>query len=350
MTLRDFHPAVRAWFQHRFPGGPSRPQELGWPAIRSGRHTLIAAPTGSGKTLAAFLWGIDQLVRLGLSDEAGGRGALPDETRILYVSPLKALGNDIHKNLDEPLSGIRAQLRAAGLPDVDIRTAVRSGDTPSSERAAHLRQPPHIYVTTPESLYILLTTRHGRTMLHTVRTVIVDEIHAVADDKRGSHLALSLERLEHLVVHGVDGDVHRVDGTRTVVAIDDVASRPAARPPVRIGLSATVRPIEDVARFLVGARGEDGSKGDGDRRPDCEIVDEGHVRDMDLRLEVPSSPVEAIASNEVWEEVYCRLAELIGENRTTLVFVNTRRLAERVTHHLSERLGEEFVTSHHGSL
>ena len=338
MTLHAFHPAVRSWFERRFPQGPSAPQARGWPAIRTGRHTLIAAPTGSGKTLAAFLWGIDELVRLGLSEEAGGSGVLPDETRILYVSPLKALGNDIHKNLDEPLSGIRAELRALGLPDVAIRTAVRSGDTPASQRQAHLRQPPHIYVTTPESLYILLTTRHGRAMLQTVRTVIVDEIHAVADDKRGSHLTLTLERLEHLVVHGVEGDVHRVDGQRAIVTGDDVASRPAGRPPVRIGLSATVRPIEDVARFLVGAH------------PDCEIVDEGHERETDLRLEVPLSPVEAITSNEVWEEVYDRLADLIAENRTTLVFVNTRRLAERVTHHLSQRIGEELVTSHHGSL
>ena len=354
MKLRDFHPAVRTWFERRFPEGPSAPQERGWPAIRSGRHTLIAAPTGSGKTLAAFLWGIDELVRLGLSDEAGGRGALPDETRILYVSPLKALGNDIHKNLDEPLSGIRAELRSSGLPDVEIRTAVRSGDTPASERAAHLRQPPHIYVTTPESLYILLTTRHGRAMLQTVRTVIVDEIHAVADDKRGSHLSLSLERLEHLVVHGVEGDVHRVDGKRTLLTLDDVRSRPVGRPPIRIGLSATVRPIEDVARFLVGARGGAARVGDttgSEAAPlDCEIVDEGHVRDMDLRLEVPLSPVEAIASGEVWEEVYDRLAELIAENRTTLVFVNTRRVAERLTLHLSQRIGEELVTSHHGSL
>jgi ATP-dependent Lhr-like helicase len=352
MTLHDFHPAVRSWFERRFPGGPSAPQERGWPAIRSGRHTLIAAPTGSGKTLAAFLWGIDELVRLGLSDEAGGSGLLPDETRLLYVSPLKALGNDIHRNLEEPLAGIREELRALGLPDVRIRTAVRSGDTPPSERQAHLRQPPHIYVTTPESLYILLTTRHGRAMLQTVRTVIVDEIHAVADDKRGSHLALTLERLEHLVVHGVEGDVYRVDGKRTSIAAADVSSQPVGRAPVRIGLSATVRPIEEVAWFLIGSR--DGPSGgvaqQGDGRPDCEIVDEGHVREMDLRLEVPGSPVEAIASNEVWEEVYDRLAELIGENRTTLVFVNTRRLAERITHHLSQRLGAEFVTSHHGSL
>ena len=238
-----------------------------------------------------------------------------------------------------------------GLADIRIRTAVRSGDTPASERAAHLRQPPHIYVTTPESLYILLTTRHGRAMLQTVRTVIVDEIHAVADDKRGSHLALTLERLDHLVIHGVEGDAHRVDGKRTLISLDDVASRPAGRAPVRIGLSATVQPIEDIARFLVGADGSCGVEAVGTPRvPDCEVVDEGHVRETDLRLEVPRSPVEAIASNEVWEEVYDRLAELIEENRTTLVFVNTRRLAERITLHLSKRIGEENVTSHHGSL
>ena len=311
----------------------------------AGRDLCGKAKTGSGKTLAAFLWGIDELVRLGLSDEAGGAGALPDETRILYVSPLKALGNDIHKNLEEPLTGIREELRALGLPDLAIRTAVRTGDTPASERQAHLRQPPHIYVTTPESLFILLTTRHGRAMLQTVRTVIVDEIHAVADDKRGSHLALTLERLDHLATRGVEGDVHRVDGARTIVALEDVATRPAGRPPVRIGLSATVRPIEDVARFLVGSH----AAGNGDGA-DCAIVDAGHVREMDLRLEVPLSPVEAIASSEVWEEVYDRIAQMIEENRTTLVFVNTRRLAERVTHHLSQRIGEENVTSHHGSL
>src|SRR5688500_8683633 len=195
MTLETFHPAVRAWFERRFPAGPSAPQQAGWPAILAGTHTLIAAPTGSGKTLAAFLWGIDELVRLGL-DSPGG--ILPDETRVVYVSPLKALGNDIAKNLQEPLAGIREQLRAMGLPDVEIRVAVRTGDTPQAERQAHLRRPPHLFVTTPESLYILLTTRRGREMLQTARTIIVDEIHAVADDKRGSHLAITLERLDHL--------------------------------------------------------------------------------------------------------------------------------------------------------
>ncbi|HVR42943.1 MAG TPA: DEAD/DEAH box helicase, partial [Thermoanaerobaculia bacterium] len=253
MPMEGFHPTVRRWFEARFPEGPTAPQRRGWPAIRSGRHTLIAAPTGSGKTLAAFLAAIDELVRLGLDPAAGGRGTLPNETRVVYVSPLKALGNDIAKNLAEPLAGIRNELTRMGLPDVEIRTAVRTGDTPPAERQAHLRNPPHLYVTTPESLYILLTTRRGREMLETVRTVIVDEIHAVADDKRGSHLALTLERLEDLVVHG-----------------------PAGRPPVRIGLSATVRPIEEVARFLVGAPRVSGDE----VARDCVVVDEGHVREM----------------------------------------------------------------------
>ncbi len=345
MTLDTFHPAVRAWFERRFPAGPSAPQTAGWPAIRSGRHTLIAAPTGSGKTLAAFLWGIDELVRLGL--EAPG-AILPDETRILYVSPLKALGNDIAKNLQEPLAGIREELVTTRLPDVDIRVAVRTGDTPPSERQAQLRRPPHIFVTTPESLYILLTTRRGREMLQTVRTVIVDEIHAVADDKRGSHLALTLERLDHLATHGAAADFDR-HARPAQGALELPAAPPAGphagRPVARIGLSATVQPIEDVARFLVGARNvaESGA-------PDCAVVNEGHVRAMELEVEVPGSPLEAVASAEVWDELYDKLAALIEENRTTLVFVNTRRLAERVTAHLSDRLGAEHVTSHHGSL
>jgi ATP-dependent Lhr-like helicase len=351
MTLDRFHPAVRAWFEQRFPAGPSAPQRAGWPAIRSGTHTLIAAPTGSGKTLAAFLWGIDELIRLGL-DSPGG--ILPDETRVIYVSPLKALGNDIAKNLREPLDGIRAELRSMGLPDVEIRVAVRTGDTPPAERQAHLRKPPHLFVTTPESLYILLTTRRGREMLQTARTVIVDEIHAVADDKRGSHLALTLERLDHLTTLGAGGDhppSPRPDSSDARAQADLDLAVPerngphAGRPPGRIGLSATVRPIEAVARFLVGARnvGPDGTA-------DCVIVDEGHVRAMELAVEIPGTPLEAVASAETWEELYDRLSALIAENRTTLVFVNTRRLAERVTHHLSQRIGEENVTSHHGSL
>jgi ATP-dependent Lhr-like helicase len=318
MPLEHFHPAVARWFARRFPDGPTVPQVRGWPAIRSGRHTLIAAPTGSGKTLAAFLCAIDELARQGLE------GGLPDETRVVYVSPLKALSNDVRKNLEEPLAGIREELVRMGAGDVEIRTLVRTGDTPPSERQAMLRRPPHILVTTPESLFILLTTERGRGLLQTTRTVIVDEIHAVADDKRGSHLALTLERLEHLVGHGASGDKH------------------TGKPPVRIGLSATQRPIEEVARFLVGTRRSEG--------PDCVIVDEGHVREIDLRVEIPSSPLSALMSNEVWEEIYDRLAELILENRTTLVFVNTRRLAERLAHHLSKRIGEDLVTSHHGSL
>src|SRR5436305_6017037 len=315
MPFTDFHPAVASWFAKRF-GAATEPQARAWPEIRAGRHTLIAAPTGSGKTLAAFLSAIDDLVRQALL--AGG---LPDETEVVYVSPLKALSNDVEKNLWEPLAGIREELAALGLPDVEIRTAVRTGDTPSSVRTNMIKKPPHILVTTPESLFILLTSDGGRRMLSTVRTVIVDEIHAVADDKRGSHLSLSLERLEALCA-----------GT--------------GKPLLRIGLSATQRPIEEVARFLVGA----GSV-EPDGTPRCVIVDAGHGRRMDLAVEVPSSsPLEAVMSNEVWDEIYDRLAELIREHRTTLVFANTRRLAERATRHLSERLGEERVASHHGSL
>ncbi|MCK5438365.1 MAG: DEAD/DEAH box helicase, partial [Gemmatimonadetes bacterium] len=296
MSLDAFHRAVRSWFERRFPDGPSTPQQQGWPAIRSGRHTLIAAPTGSGKTLAAFLSAIDELIRLGLDQSAGGPGALPNETRVVYVSPLKALSNDIEKNLAEPLAGIRAELERMGLPDVDIQTAVRTGDTPPAERQAHLKRPPHLFVTTPESLFILLTTRRGRQMLQTVRTVIVDEIHAVADDKRGSHLALTLERLESLAINGSVGDVYQQNGKRHYVEAEDQPTRPAGHPPVRIGLSATQRPIEDVARFLVGARRT--------TPLDCQIIDVGHVRELDLQIEVPNSPVDALASNEMWTEVY----------------------------------------------
>ena len=343
-SLAGFHPAVRRWFEDRFPGGPSSPQTRGWPAIRSGRHVLIAAPTGSGKTLAAFLAAIDDLVRLGLSEDGDGPGSLPDETRVVYISPLKALGNDIEKNLQEPLAGIRRELARLEHPEVEIRTAVRTGDTPAAERRAHLEHPPHLFVTTPESLFILLTTRRGRRMLQTVRTVIVDEIHAVADDKRGSHLALTLERLDHLAVHGTADDAFRggPDGSGEIGA-----SLPAGRPPLRIGLSATVRPIEEVAAFLVGAGPNDGDRG---AAPDCLMIDEGHAREMELAIEIPESPLEALLSNEAWEEVYDRLATLVRENRTTLIFVNTRRMAERATRHLADRLGEDAVTSHHGSL
>ncbi|MGH7588357.1 MAG: DEAD/DEAH box helicase, partial [Gemmatimonadota bacterium] len=343
-SLAGFHPAVRRWFEDRFPGGPSSPQTRGWPAIRSGRHVLIAAPTGSGKTLAAFLAAIDDLVRLGLSGDADGPGILPDETRVVYISPLKALGNDIEKNLQEPLAGIRRELARLGQPDVEIRTAVRTGDTPAAERRAHLDRPPHLFVTTPESLFILLTTRRGRRMLQTVRTVIVDEIHAVADDKRGSHLALSLERLDHLAVHGTADDAFHSgpEGSGEIGA-----PFPAGRSPLRIGLSATVRPIEEVAAFLVGAGLSGGDRGSA---PECLVIDEGHAREMELANEIPESPLEALLSNEAWEEVYDRLASLVRENRTTLIFVNTRRMAERATRHLADRLGEDAVTSHHGSL
>src|SRR3984893_5040926 len=305
-----FHPAVAQWFEQTF-GTPTDPQRSGWPAIQSGAHTLLAAPTGSGKTLAAFLAALDQLFRDGLE------GKLPDETRVLYVSPLKALSNDIHKNLEQPLAGIRTVLRASHGQDVDVRAEVRTGDTPAAKRQAMIRKPPHILVTTPESFYLLLTSLSGRKLLATVRTVIIDEIHAVVSSRRGSQLALSMERLAALV----------------------------KGPLQRIGLSATQKPMEEVARFLVGTRNLD-ERGNAH----CSIIDCGDNRQLDLAIELPDSPLEAVMSNEVWAEVYGRLADLIASHQTTLVFVNTRRLAERVTHHLSERLGKDHVTSHHGSL
>src|SRR6266516_4273127 len=304
-----FHPAVAAWFDRSF-AAPTAAQAQAWPAFQAGRHVLIAAPTGSGKTLAAFLAAIDGLVRQGLN------GGLKDETQIVYVSPLKALSNDIQRNLEAPLAGIRESLEAQGLPDVDIRTWVRTGDTPPGERDRMRRRPPHIVVTTPESLYILLGSESGRSMLATTRTVIVDEIHALAANKRGIHLALSLERLAALC------------GDRLL----------------RVGLSATQKPIEAVARFLVGAGASNASG------VDCTIIDTGHRRARDLALELPEAPLEAVMSAEVWEQVYQRLAELIAAHRTTLIFVNTRRLAERVTRQLSERVGADQVTAHHGSL
>jgi ATP-dependent Lhr-like helicase len=301
-----FHQAVETWFHKTFPA-PTEAQAQAWPAIQAGRHVLVAAPTGSGKTLAAFLAAIDALVRRGV------QGTLPDETCVVYVSPLKALSNDIRRNLEAPLAGIRAELAALAYPDVEIRTLVRTGDTPQSERASMRRRPPHIVVTTPESLYVLLGSDSGRKMLATTRTVIVDEIHALAPNKRGSHLALSLERLAALT----------------------------AAPLVRVGLSATQKPIEEVARFLVGTRAT--TEG-------CTIVNTGHVRERDLALEVPPSPLEAVMSGEVWQQVYARLAELTREHRTTLVFVNTRRMAERVARHLSDLIGKDVVMAHHGSL
>jgi ATP-dependent Lhr-like helicase len=298
-----FHPAVAAWFDHSF-AAPTAAQAEAWPAIQAGCHTLIAAPTGSGKTLAAFLAAIDGLLRQGLE------GELRDETQVVYISPLKALSNDIQRNLEAPLAGIRDVLRAQGLPDVEIRTWVRTGDTAPSDRERMRRRPPHIVVTTPESLYILLGSESGRQMLVTTRTVIVDEIHALAPNKRGAHLALSLERLAALC------------GGRLL----------------RVGMSATQTPIEAVARFLVGARP------DGTPPGECTIIDTGHRRTRDLALEVPSSPLEAVMSADVWQQVYDRLAQLIAAHRTTLIFVNTRRMAERVTRQLSERVGEREVS------
>src|SRR3989441_146789 len=317
MPLSGFHPAVARWFGARFTA-PTEPQRHAWPLIQAGRDALIAAPTGSGKTFAAFLAAIDSLVRQGLD------GPLQDETQVVYVSPLKALSNDVQKNLSEPLAEIRRTLEQLRLPDVAIRTLVRTGDTPGAERQAMVKRPPHILVTTPESLYLLLTAERSRAMLRTARTVIVDEIHAVARDKRGSHLALSLERLDHL----------------------------AGRRLQRIGLSATQKPIEEIARFLIGNAPRPTTVRESFRTPHapCEIIDAGHARRLDLALEIPSSPLEAVMAAEVWEELYDRLAQLIGEHRTTLVFVNTRRLAERLTLHLSERIGAEHITSHHGSL
>jgi ATP-dependent Lhr-like helicase len=304
MCLPSFHPIVAQWFSEAL-GEPTPAQVQGWAAIRERRHTLIAAPTGSGKTLAAFLTALDDLVQEGL------QAPLPDEVRVVYVSPLKALSADIHKNLAEPRRGISQRAEAAGFATPRITAAVRTGDTTPSQRAAMLRTPPHILVTTPESLYLLLTAERSREMLRTARTVIVDEIHAVIGTRRGAHLALSLERLQQV----------------------------AEQPLLRIGLSATQKPIEEVARYLVGV-------GPGE----CAIVDEGHRRAMDLDLEIPGSPLEAVMSHEVWEEYYNRLTVLIGQHRTTLVFVNTRRMAERVARHLSDRLGEDAVTAHHGSL
>ncbi|MEJ8825336.1 DEAD/DEAH box helicase [Variovorax humicola] len=315
MPTSSFHPAVSRWFQRTFPAATSA-QAAAWPSMRAHRDTLVAAPTGSGKTLTAFLAALDDLVRQGLEPDG-----LPDETAVVYVSPLKALSNDIRLNLDAPLAGIRAELASLGLRDVEIRTAVRTGDTPPRERQQNLRKPPHILVTTPESLYVLLGSLSGRKMLSTVRSVIVDEIHAIAASKRGSHLALSLERLQSLCASGWGGR------------------------PVRIGLSATQKPIDEVARFLVGAGA---LRSDG--TAECDIVDIGYAKERDLALELPPTPLEAVMSGDQWTQVYSRIAELVWLHRTTLVFVNTRRMAERAARHLGEILGKEAVAAHHGSL
>lgn len=306
MLSRLFHPAVASWFNETF-ATPTPCQEQAWPAIKAGNNTLIAAPTGSGKTLAAFLAALDNLVR------AGGEEPLADVTQVVYISPLKALSNDVHRNLEQPLEGIRHRLAAMGYADICINAFVRTGDTPTAARTAMTRKPPHIVVTTPESFYILLSSDSGRRMLKTVRTVIVDEIHAVVGSKRGSHLALSLERLDRLT----DSNL------------------------IRIGLSATQRPLEEVGRFLVG---------DPKNRSQCAIVDTRHDRLLDIDIITPNSPLEALLSGQAASELYDKLAALVVAHKTTLIFVNTRRMAERVARYLSERIGEENVTSHHGSL
>jgi ATP-dependent helicase Lhr and Lhr-like helicase len=316
-AVSAFHPVVRAWFERRF-GRPSAIQESGWPLIGGGHDVLLCAPTGSGKTLAAFLWSINQLVI-----EAGS-GALPDEVSVLYVSPLKALANDIRLNLEEPLSGVRASAAEAGLGLAPIRAGLRTGDTPAGERSAMLRRPPHILVTTPESLFILLTSARFREKLRSVRWVIVDELHALAGNKRGAHLAITLERLERLVV-----------------------AQSAARP-ARIGLSATLNPIEELGRFLTGAEVD----ADGNRceRP-CWIVRAGDgPRQMDLQVLAPGPELGPLATHPHWDAVYDRIAELIGAHRTTLVFTLSRRWAERVALALQKRLGQDAVMAHHGSL
>ncbi|HUK25657.1 MAG TPA: DEAD/DEAH box helicase, partial [Terriglobales bacterium] len=375
-SLSWAHPLTQEWFVRKF-GTPTEPQEQGWPHILAGRTVLISAPTGSGKTLAAFLACIDGLVRKALA------GELQDRTEVLYISPLKALGNDIQKNLEVPLGEILQMAGERGLLMPQIRTAVRTGDTLMHERRAMLKRPPHILVTTPESLYILLTAESSRKILRDVETVIVDEIHAVADDKRGAHLALSLERLEALreeaslpgpqqhvipsaarnlrfaeeenagspglkslgMTSGTETFFGRADAVPSLPgrgalfgAIEDVAVRGNGAL-TRIGLSATQKPIEEVAHFLTG-----------NGRPLPVIVNIGHKRQLNLAVEVPPSPLGPITTNEMWDEVYDRLVELANQHRSTLVFVNTRRLVERVAFNLAERMGEENVGAHHGSL
>ncbi|MCA9026993.1 MAG: DEAD/DEAH box helicase [Planctomycetaceae bacterium] len=328
MAIETFHPVIQDWFHSRF-DGPTEPQTHGWPHIASGEHTLIAAPTGSGKTLTAFLAIIDRLFREGVE------GRLVDEMRVVYVSPLRALSNDMHRNLETPLEEILAEAERQGLVMPPISVGLRTGDTPSHKRAALVRRPPHIFVTTPESLFLMLTAEKSREVLRTVDTLIVDEIHALVRDKRGSHLSLSMERLQHV----------------------------ADRPLQRIGISATQKPIERTAAFLIGTPGianaECGMRNAEEddmefRVPHSDfpisIVDVGHQRDLDLGIEVPPSDLSSVCSHEQWAEVNERLVELIEQHRSTLIFVNTRRLAERLTFQLTERLGEEAVGAHHGSL
>jgi ATP-dependent Lhr-like helicase len=305
-ALAGFHPAVRAWFERRFPDGPTEAQMGGWPALGARRHTLICAPTGSGKTLAGFLAAVDALYH---AHEAGE--PIEGVTRVVYLSPLKALAVDIHTNLEEPLEEIAETARQLGYEPAPITVAVRTGDSTSWERQTMIRRPPNLLVTTPESLYLYLTAERARATLATVETVVVDEIHALARDKRGSHLALSLERLQAVT----------------------------ARPPVRVGLSATVEPVETAARLLVGA---------GEALP--EVVDGGSLRRLELSLELPDGELESSMPGDQFDEILDRIAAHVADHRTTLVFVNTRKLSERVAHQLGERLGEDQVAAHHGSL
>ncbi|MCA9039377.1 MAG: DEAD/DEAH box helicase, partial [Planctomycetaceae bacterium] len=338
-VLETFHPVIRNWFASRF-AGPTEPQVAGWPVIAAGNPTLIAAPTGSGKTLTAFLSCINRLLISALE------GNLAEETRVVYLSPLRALSNDMHRNLEEPLAEITALAQAEGIDIPHLRVGLRTGDTTPSQRASLVRKPPHILVTTPESLYLMLTAGKARETLRQVDTVIVDEIHALVRDKRGSHLALSLERLEHI----------------------------SERPIQRIGLSATQRPMSRIAKFLVGHWPEAEMSNEPSEQVElehsesvlisdpfnheeeilpegyCEIINVGHSRELDLGIETPSSELNAVCMHEQWEEVHERLVELINSHRSTLLFVNTRRMAERLTHQLTELLGEEVVGSHHGSL
>ncbi|MCA9092406.1 MAG: DEAD/DEAH box helicase, partial [Planctomycetaceae bacterium] len=304
-SLDQFHPLIQEWFQSRF-RGPTEPQALGWPEILRGNPTLIAAPTGSGKTLTAFLAAIDRLFREGLELE------LPEEIRVVYVSPLRALSNDMHRNLEMPLAEIHTLAEQRGLSFSPIRAGLRTGDTSPSARQAIVKHPPHILVTTPESLYLMLTGEKSREKLRTVETVIVDEIHSLIRDKRGSHLALSLERLEHLT----------------------------EKPFQRIGLSATQKPIETTARFLVGS----------DPERECRIIDVGHHRTLDLQILTPESELGPVCTHEQWTEVNQQIVRLLEEHRSTLIFVNTRRMAERLTHQLTELVGPDVISSHHGSL
>ncbi len=303
-SLNWAHPITAEWFFAKF-GSPTEPQEAGWPAILSGQDSLICAPTGSGKTLAAFLACLDALIRKSVE------GNLLNRTEVLYISPLKALSNDVQKNLDAPLAEIMQLAQSKGFETLDIRTAVRTGDTLASERQKMLRKPPHILVTTPESLYILLTAEKSRQILRHITTVIVDEIHALADDKRGSHLALSLERLD---------------------ALTDKKA-------IRIGLSATQKPLELIAQYLVGAQASMPS-----------IIEVGNKRQLDLSVVVPDQNLSAVASGGMWDEIYDHIAELVQKHRSTLVFVNTRKLSERLAYKLSELLGADVVGAHHGSL